>query len=473
VSRIKPPLNAEQPYPRMRTEIAPPLRISPAVSAVATEYPAPPQAASPEAAPRQVGFADNIIRKLAFYSMLGFIFVRFTFLHEILGMTLNVRSYLPPLFGIPTVLGLVLSGRLAYVLRHRPVYAWIGFFGCMVLSIPTSVWPGATVETVWRYFQSDFPMLFMIAGLTLSWRDLTRVFYSLALAGVVNELTAKYFSREIGGRLQLTAVVTAGNANDYAAHMLLILPIFIYLLFSPGSAKLLRFISFFAIPACLFFSLRTGSRGGFIAMFAGYVFFVIAAKGMQKIAALVIVPVLMIGLFAAMPGEVFDRLSSITDSSAESQEAATSATGRKRLLMRGIELTFERPFFGHGAGLFAISEGASRNGEVTGQWMAPHNSYTQVSSENGIPALIFLLVALGSGFMICRKVRREALVRGHTELAGAAFAVMGSYVIFCSAAFFLSMAYRFYFPVLGGLSTALYLVAQSELRQLPPATVKR
>ena len=53
---------------------------------------------------------------------------------------------------------------------------------------------------------------------------------------------------------------------------------------------------------------------------------------------------------------------------------------------------------------------------------------------------------------------------GNRDLAGAASALLFSMIGFSAAAFFLSLAYQMYFPVLAGLAMACANVADHELR---------
>jgi O-antigen ligase len=229
-----------------------------------------------------------------------------------------------------------------------------------------------------------------------------------------------------------------------------------------------------AVLMCLSFALKTGSRGALIALVLTYLFVVFTARGKYRMVVAVAVPLAGAAFFAVLSGELTARLATIISSSEQASgpdggpsEAAASADGRIYLLKRGIELTLQHPFLGVGMGAFSVAEGSTRAGGVTGQWMAPHNSYTQLSSETGVPGLLLLLSSLGGSFGICWRVRKQALVHGNMELAAAAYTLAVSFVLFCVSAFFLSMAYRFYFPTLGGLAVALAGVARHELASRP------
>ncbi len=419
--------------------------------------------------------ADSALRRLAFYATVGYLFVRFTFLHEILALTLGIPSYLPPLFGIPAMIGVILGGGLQRAFRLKAVFLWILFAGWLVVGVPFSSWPGNSLQAVVTYIKADFVIVLMLAGLTRSWRELKLIIGCLACAGICNELTAKFLSRDVGGRLELTGIVTIGNANDFAAHLLMLLPFMVFVGLSKEYPKILRFLM---LPATLFalsFALRTGSRGAVLALALTYVVIVITGRGASRLLVALAVPVVAAAYFAVLPGELTRRFATILSpddpaaiaASGAPDEATASADGRKYLLRRGIELTLQHPLFGVGVADFAVSEGSSRTGGLTGRWMAPHNSYTQVSSETGIPGLLILLTALGASLALCIKVRRQAF-RAHMKgLSGAAYALMISFVLFCSCAFFLSLAYSIYFPTLAGLALAMVALVRAESGNAP------
>ena len=62
------------------------------------------------------------------------------------------------------------------------------------------------------------------------------------------------------------------------------------------------------------------------------------------------------------------------------------------LLKRSVSETISHPLFGVGPGQFPVRSWKRRKRKTTWfQWLGTHNSYTQVSSECGIPAFICYL----------------------------------------------------------------------------------
>jgi O-antigen ligase len=125
----------------------------------------------------------------------------------------------------------------------------------------------------------------------------------------------------------------------------------------------------------------------------------------------------------------------------------------------------EHPVFGVGPGEFSDYEAAVAKTEgKRGTWLVTHNAYTQVSSEVGIPALLFFLAAIVMSFRTFGRVQRAA--RAHPQLrsmAIACFCCQLSLVGFCTAIMFLSLAYTMYLPTMGGLAMAFSRSLEREL----------
>jgi hypothetical protein len=132
--------------------------------------------------------------------------------------------------------------------------------------------------------------------------------------------------------------------------------------------------------------------------------------------------------------------------------------------------------FGVGPGQFKNFEGRrSKEEGQRGNWHSTHNVFTQISSEMGIPALIFFVGALISTFLPLSRVLREARERQRDDIASAVFYILVSLVGYMTAATFLNLGYAYYTPAFTGLAIAFYSAAQREFaigvgtaRTIPP-----
>jgi O-antigen ligase len=120
------------------------------------------------------------------------------------------------------------------------------------------------------------------------------------------------------------------------------------------------------------------------------------------------------------------------------------------------------PLFGVGPDQFpnAVQQDAARSGQHT-EWLGTHNSYTQISSECGIPALIFyaavMVFCLRSNFRLYLGARDRP---AQGELAALSLCLLAGTCVYAVSACFFHMAYSADLPMLAGFSVALQLVSR-------------
>jgi len=408
----------------------------------------------------------NPLRNIAFRMGVALVFLNFSELHQLLTYVTHVNLYLLYLFGIPTLLGVALAGGIRKTLGGRPAIYWCLFAAWMVVGAPMSTWKGGSVSALIPYFRTVFPLLFVVAGLTLTWKECRSMMLAIAAGGVVIMTAAKMFQDtgdRYGDRLALE-FGTISDANDYAVHLIFILPFVIWVGLT-AKFKPLRAAAWAATCFALLLILRTASRGALVALAVGVVYWIIRGTMGQRLVLLAAGPVAAIALIAFVPKSSLVRIVSFSsDESNASQEALESSQLRKYLLEQSIIYTFEHPVFGVGLAQFSAFEGENTKSLGThGYWHNTHNSYTQVSSECGLPALGFYVAAVLSTFLLLNRTYRKACTRPeYREIRYATFCLMLSLVGYCAGSTFVNFAYFMYLPVLTGLAIAVARGAQVE-----------
>ena len=130
---------------------------------------------------------------------------------------------------------------------------------------------------------------------------------------------------------------------------------------------------------------------------------------------------------------------------------------RRYFLIQSLKLTLQHPIFGVGPGQFAGTNWEVSKAEGVHIAAQPtHNTYTEVSSETGIPGLIFfvgtLVICFRSTLRIAKMTENNESLRA---LSNAATCVFVSITAFLIGAFFLSLSYSALVTVALGLSAAL------------------
>jgi O-antigen ligase len=152
--------------------------------------------------------------------------------------------------------------------------------------------------------------------------------------------------------------------------------------------------------------------------------------------------------------------------------ALQSAAQRRVLFLEALKLTVQHPIFGVGPGMFKVASnppGTNRLG-----WKETHNTYAQISSELGIPALVFFLACLWH----CLKTsylcyRRFAAQPAQSDLSSVAQCLFLCLVVFVVGAVFTNLAYDFFFPVLAGIAVGLEFATRGLVPHAPSLTPNR
>jgi O-antigen ligase len=432
-----------------------------------------PVSGSPVAAP-PAGAATAAQASLPFAVLFAvpgaaLVFMRFSMLPEIQSTVFGFNLYLLYLAAIPACFAIIVSGGLKRTFRGLPGYCWLGYMMWIALATPFSSWRGDSAHLVSDYLRTSLPMLFVIAGLAINWRLVKWMMYAIAAGGVVNLIAARLFMRDYAGRLGLS-LLTVGNPNDFAAHLLLVLPFLLWIALSRRAFPM-RLAALAGVAFGVYLMFATASRGALVAAGVDVIFFLWMGSAKQRIALLVSGPILVVAVVASTPQTVLSRLQSFSanDSTAEALESSES---RQYLLKKAIQYSLEFPLFGVGPGQFSNYEGMHNQVIGThGSFHDTHNSFMQASAECGIPALLFCLGGVFFTYRLLLSAHKQASrVPALNEFKPATFCILLGLTGFCTAIFFLNFAYTYYLPAMGGLAIAVHEAMKQELAKAATAT---
>jgi O-antigen ligase len=443
---------------------------------VATPLPRPapraavvlPKVEPPRPVVNEVTTSDdaNPIRKIAFYAGLCMLFVMFGTLPEVLAYAFHVNLYILYIVGPPALLGAAFAGGIGRTFKHRAAVYFALFFLWMIIATPFSSWRGSSIQRVLDYGRFSFPLIVLAGGLATGWKEIRAIFYTLAFAGMVNLAASKLFMADANGRLTLEASGTIGNPNDLAAHLILLVPFILYIATDKKRNFVLRYALLAPIAYAIWIILGTGSRGGLIAIAVTFLFMLWRASIWRRIQVVIAAVALALIVPALMPPATLARLKSLFGE--EHEEAGESKQTRSYLFRKSVVYTLEHPIFGVGPDQFGNYEGKmSMEIGQRGEWHATHCAFTQVSSECGIPAMIFFMMGIGTALISVNRVWRQARQGGYEDIANACYCYLAAMVGFMVAITFLANAYRFYLPAMIGLAIALCAAATRYMREHP------
>jgi O-antigen ligase len=188
----------------------------------------------------------------------------------------------------------------------------------------------------------------------------------------------------------------------------------------------------------------TASRGGLITLIATAAIFLweFAIRGRRHY-LLVLAVLVGLVLWPFSSGTLAERFKGALNGTESSAEA------RQELFWRSVEVTKRHPLFGVGPGNFV---------ELSGSWHVTHNSFTEMSSEGGVPAFALYVLILWSGFKNLRASKRIAW--GSTELSLLARALHASLAGYLVGSLFLSVSYQFFPYFLVAYTSVLFQIAK-------------
>jgi O-antigen ligase len=440
--------------------VAPPIAkpVAPIVKP-AVPQPANSQPAMPRLMPTDAD-ESGILRKFAFYFGVALVFMRISILPELLGVAIGSNLYLLYLVMPPALAGVLAGGAIGRTLRASAGRYWMAFFGWMVLATCFSSWIGGSVMRVKDYSLYNLALLFVVGGLATNWAEVRMLFYSLAASGLINLLEARMFTDQVNGRFQLWENGSISNSNDLASQLLLVLPFLLWIAIDSKRSIFLRIPLYGSIVYGLWVVVGTASRGALLGIFAAFLFVLWRASMRQRLIALMAGGLLTVIMATALPQMTTDRLGSLFGE--KNMEADESADARNHLFKQSLAYTIQRPIFGVGPDQFS-NYSSNEHETKRAMYHATHCAWTQVSSECGVPALIFFVLGLGAAIGGVARAYKVARARKNTEVGNACFCYLLAMVGFLVSITFLSNAYNVTVPVMVGLGISLSVAAGRQL----------
>jgi O-antigen ligase len=421
---------------------------------------------SPDVDPVLQATINDPARRTAFKLALAVIFVRFSMIHMVMGKELGTSFYILYLLLIPALLGITVSGGLKRTLQGRPAWFWTAFVVWMGITVPFSTWMGHSASTFMVYLRAEYAMLFIMGGAAMTWKECQSIMRVIAWSAVVMVITGQVFAREIGGQRLGLDFGTISNPNDFAAHMLLILPFLLWMGLNSKSAAI-KIIALCGTGYGVYQILLTASRGALIALSVCVLFVLLRGAARHRTAILIVTPLAAAILLVITPKSVMERLDSFSDVQTDTQvEATESSALRMYTLTQSLTYTLQHPIFGVGPSEFSGYEGTHNQKIGThGLYLDTHNSFTQVSSECGIPGFVFFASGMLSTLLLFHSVYRQTRKRQDCQdMASALLWIQVGMVGFCVAITFLNFGYFFYTPAMGGLAIAVSSAVKMEMR---------
>ena len=413
------------------------------------------------------------IHKIFHYILIVYVFMYVSRIPELVSW-FHIGLLLQPLL----LVGLFMTDETFVLTKVRSARWLIAFTVWVAICVPTSAWPGGSFAALVKTAQSLLFVAFILAFVQ-SYREVMRTLATVGFASGAIAIFSFISSSDINNRQGLGSSASLADPNFFALY-LLVGVVFLCFTAYHGSG-LMRLCSLALIPLNLVGVLRSGSRAGFITLVVGLIMFLVYSSAKQRTVVLSVCLAGALGALVLLPGEIIHRFTDFLGPTAirafttgkrtqvEEQNLAqitvaeSSSEFRMYLLRRSLILTAKNPIFGVGPDQFqtAEAEDAVKRGE-SGSWHYTHNTYTQISSECGIPGLIMFGGALIWGYSGLSRIRR----RGPTRLIRqTALFFQVAYFMLMVGSFFLSLGYGGLPFVMIGLAETFKRAVNRQVRE--------
>jgi O-antigen ligase len=339
-------------------------------------------------------------------------------------------------------------------LRHPLFRLILAIFILAVLSIPFSVHDGASFRFVTDNFVKTVVLVGVLAASIRDRRDVERLLRILVVGGaayvIASAVLAPPTAVRLGGK-------GSYDPNDLGLFTVSTLPFCLYLMRRRARWSD-RMLGFGAAATLLVGTVRTGSRGGFLALVAVALYGVLlldAVRLSKRVTVAVVAGAVLLGA----AGDVYrERISTILNPQKDYNWSGQAESGRIEVWKRGLGYMATHPLVGVGVDAFPVAEGLSQEAaadrirRIGFKWSAAHSAYVQIGAELGVFGLAAFVMLLVLAFREARGIGRTA-ASGDDRLLGQAF---GALVVgFAVGGAFLSQAYATYLYFSVGLLIGL------------------
>lgn len=405
---------------------------------------------------------SSTLHKIGLYA--SFLYLLSGYANDIGINFLHVKLYLSIVAAPFIVIPFFLCGSAARGLKTPLGRIWVALTAFMIGATVFSMVHGMSLQTTQGFIVNSLSCYFYVSAFAVTMRDCGTIMAANIVYTAVILLTCAF----LGGGDEVTRFIVPGssflgNSNYIGLIMVTSLGFSLYIMLQGNMvAKVIGVVEF---AGAIFFLVRTGSRGGFLAVAACSLVWMFFSPAARKVLLIMAVPAVC--LVAAAPGSMVSRLikisapGSLADKT-DIDENEGSQKERTYLLQQSLLFSLRHPVFGSGPGTFMDALwhndiATNARGHINGT----HNTYTQLSSENGFPVAFLYIAALV--ISIRMNYRIMIRTRGHPnakKIHVMAVGLLGTLIAFGISIIFMHVGYDNTLPLYSAMSVALYLASR-------------
>jgi O-antigen ligase len=370
---------------------------------------------------------------------------------------------------VPIIGGAFALAALAYLLAGdqlsffstRFSIPWVGLLLWWSAASVFGMYPSGSLKFLMGYASRIhvLPLLFM--GIAKNARAVRMLMYCFACGYVLVLLYCYKFGTVESGRFFVPDTALA-NGNDLALHLLFGA---CFMLIFLRRRFVTRAVWLASMPILAYYVLKTGSRSNMLALVLLFAFALFILPMRDRVKLAIGGAVTLLAIVPLLPRDTLNRLMTFTSikrnvASYEELDVAKGAVGsteaRSRMQKRAVELTIANPVFGVGPTMFAnaMDEMIRQSENRKSSWQVSHNSYLQVSSESGLPALVMYVWAIVLCFKLNYRTYKEGVKSGRSDMSLQALCLLLATATYAFGIFFSSIAFDYHLAVIIGFTAA-------------------
>jgi putative inorganic carbon (hco3(-)) transporter len=383
-------------------------------------------------------------------------------------------------FKIPFVICLVgglvaLTTRAMKAFDSAPGIPLVCLILWMALATGLSNWRGGSANFLLYFVGLEIVLFLLAASAPRSFADIRKVAYFVLGAYILYSVIASVNGKDIT-RFDLKG--TFGNADDVALLAGFVIPFLVLAALQMRNPAVKAIVM---VAGCGFL-LRTvgmtGTRAAIPALIGMLGVYFLRGTGTQRLMVVVMTAVGIVAMIAILPTTILTRFATITKSfdsekvmeESTGDEAMGSLAERTDLVKDGIRMTITHPIFGVGPNEYSDYRSQHYDNGAGGRkrFFPPHNTFIEVSSEEGIPGLICYVSFLVGVLWITRQSIRLNQPNSHPDWKvgyRTAVALEAALVYFAICAGFMTCETHPHQYLVAGLAVALYRISVFRVTQ--------
>lgn len=373
--------------------------------------------------------------------------------------------HIPLIIFILLMIMTLARGEIKYAMSSSISKYFAAFTVWVVVCFPFSYWRAGSLPSVQWQLQS-FAIYLIIVQMVRSVSDWHKIAGAYAYATLSAALLSFYIGVSVQGRVALPGG-TLGDPNEFALAMVVGLPFWWFKASRTSGFKKVVFL-LATVPMYAAFA-RAGSRSGLIALAMLFLIAFIYAKGNQKVMILVGVMVSIAASSVLLPDYLKARYMTVFSQEGDYDRATASRLGadiassenRKALLIQSVKMTLQHPILGVGPGDFSYVSWDQRKATtgVGGESLVSHNTYTQISSETGLPGFFLFAATVALSLRYAYRTYRDNAEKDPALMACARYLLYSSGALFAGI-FFLSVGYTHILGTVIALAASVQLIGK-------------